>query len=531
MKTPTRREFLYTGFANTVLLRQGRGAAAAPIVLDPNQLTKFVDRLPIPPRAQSIGTRSSPHDPAKRIPYYRLAMRPVESKIHRDVPATRFWGFDSTSPGPTIETRRGHPLFVEWINDLPREHFLPIDHSLHGAGPGIPDVRTIIHLHGGRVPPDSDGYPERWFTRGGKSISFYPNDQDATLLWYHDHAMAITRLNMLAGLFGLYLIRDDVEDALDLPKGKYEIPVILYDRTVRRDGQLYYPVSGDPKRLWVPEFFGETILVNGKLFPYLDVEPRKYRLRVLNASNSRFYYLSLSNGMPMWQIGSDQGLLAAPVGLKTITLAPGERADLVVDFQEIRGQNVVLKNDTFVLMQFRVSDTGDRNTSSLPASLRPIVGTPEQQAVKTRLLSLGGGGDPDDPTSMATMPMVLNGCRWSDPVTENPILDTVEIWNLINLTDDSHPIHLHMVRFQILDRRPFDLFAYLNSRQLNYTAAATPPDPNEAGWKDTVRADPGVVTRIIVRFEGFVGRYVWHCHVLEHEDNEMMRPYEVLPPR
>jgi len=529
MKTPTRREFLYAGFANTVLLKQGRGSSPLSIVLDPNQLTKFVDRLPIPPRAQSIGSRPSPHDSTKTIPYYRLAMRQVESKIHRDLPTTRFWGFDSTSPGPTIEARRGHPLYVEWVNDLPHRHFLPIDHSLHGAERGIPDVRTVIHLHGGRVPPASDGYPEHWFTPGGKSISFYPNDQEATLLWYHDHAMAITRLNIFAGLLGLYLIRDDVEDALNLPNGNYEVPVILCDRAVRRDGQLHYPVSGDASRLWVPEFFGEAILVNGKLFPYLNVEPRKYRLRVLNASNSRFYYLSLSNGMPLRQIGSDQGLLAAPVELKNITLAPGERADLIVDFKNIRGQNLVLKSDAYAIMQFRVSDTADPDTSSLPASLRSIDRIPEQKAVKTRLLTLGGGGDPDDPTSMATMPMLLNGSHWDDPFTETPMLDTVEIWSLVNLTDDSHPIHLHMVRFQILDRRPFDLFAYLNSRELNYTAAASPPDENEAGWKDTVRADPGMVTRIIVRFEGFVGRYVWHCHVLEHEDNEMMRPYEVIP--
>jgi spore coat protein A len=380
------------------------------------------------------------------------------------------------------------------------------------------------------VPPESDGYPERWFQPGGSSLNFYPNGQDATMLWYHDHAMSITRLNIFAGLFGLYLIRDQVEDSLTLPKGEFELPVILFDRSFLPDGQLSYPVSDDPQHPWAPEFFGEAILVNGKLFPYAEVQPRKYRLRILNASNSRFYYLSLSNGQPLWQIGSDQGLLPKPVEVKTLTLAPAERADLIVDFGGYHGQNVVLNNDTLAVMQFRVGNNANSSASEMPSFLRSVAKIPEQQAVRTRRLTLTGPPDDDDPTAMA-VPMLLNNSFWSDPVTENPTLDTVEIWELVNLTDDSHPIHLHLVRFQILDRRPFDMFKYFNDRELRYTAPAVPPDANEAGWKDTVRAHPGMVTRIIVRFEGFAGRYVWHCHVLEHEDNEMMRPYDVLKPK
>ena len=308
------------------------------------------------------------------IPRYRLAMREIESKLHRDLPPTRLWGFGSSSPGPTIEARRGHPVSVEWVNELPARHFLPIDRSLHGAGPGVPAVRTVIHLHGGRVPPESDGYPENWFEPGGSSISFYPNNQEATTLWYHDHAMAITRLNMFAGLFGLYLIRDDVEDALNLPGGEYEVPLILFDRSLREDGQLYYPVSENPARPWTPEFFGEAILANGKLFPYLDVQPGKYRLRVVNASNSRFYYLSLPS--PMTQIGSDQGLLSAPIELERLTLAPGERADVIVDFRNQRGRNLVLASDSYAIVQFRVSETAVADSSVLPASLRSITRTP-----------------------------------------------------------------------------------------------------------------------------------------------------------
>lgn len=524
----TRREFLfYSGFAAPLIAKHGGDSGAA--LLDPAKLQKFVDRLSIPPTVKIGEYRAHPHDPAKKIRYHRLRMRQVESKVHRDLPSTRFWGFESSSPGPTIEARSGEPLLVEWQNDLPQEHFLPIDHSLHGAGRDVPAVRTVIHLHGGRVPPESDGYPERWFQPGGSSLNFYPNSQDATMLWYHDHAMSITRLNIFAGLLGLYVIRDKFEDALNLPKGEFELPIILCDRSFQPDGQLCYPVSDDPQHLWIPEFFGEAILVNGKLFPYAEVQPRKYRLRVLNASNSRFYYLSLSNGQPLWQIGSDQGLLSKPVEVKTLTLAPAERADLIVDFGGYHSQNVVLNNDTFAVMQFRVGNSANSGASEIPPALRPVVKIPEWQAVRTRRLTLTGPPDDDDPTAMA-VPMLLNNSFWSDPVTENPTLDTVEIWELVNLTDDSHPIHLHLVRFQILDRRPFDMFLYFNERKIRYTAPAVPPDANEVGWKDTVRADPGVVTRIIVRFEGFAGRYVWHCHVLEHEDNEMMRPYDVVKP-
>ncbi|MGH9612602.1 MAG: multicopper oxidase family protein [Bryobacteraceae bacterium] len=505
-----RRDFLYAGCAGA--LCAGSGDAAA-LILDPNRLAKFVDRLPVPERARSSGVRAAPHDPASKFPYYRLRMTQVESKVHRDLPATRFWGFGSSSPGPTIEARRGEPLLVEWVNDLPREHFLPVDRSIHGAGPRVPAVRTVVHLHGGRVPPASDGYPDNWFQPGGSSTNFYPNEQEATMLWYHDHAMAITRLNIFAGLFGLYLIRDATEDALHLPAGEQEIPLILCDRSFGEDGQLSYPVSADPERPWVPEFSGEAILVNGKLFPYCDVQPRRYRLRLLNASNSRFYYLSLSNGQSLWQIGSDQGLLASPVELKRLTLAAAERADLIVDFCGHERQNIVLKSDAYTLVQFRVSEKADSDDSAEPLSLRPIAKIPEHAAVRTRMLTLTGPPDADDPTNMS-QPMLLNDSRWHDPVTENPTLGSVEIWSFVNLTDDSHPIHLHLVRFQILDRRPFDLFTYLNDEKLRYTAAAIPPDMNEAGWKDTVRADPGMVTRIIVRFEGFAGRYVWHCHVL-----------------
>jgi spore coat protein A len=426
-----------------------------------------------------------------------------------------------------LETRSRQGLLVEWVNELPNNHFLPIDHSIHGAEVDKPEVRTVIHLHGAKAPPQSDGYPESWYVPGKSAICHYPNGQDAALLWYHDHALGINRLNVFAGLLGLFIVRDEFEDALDLPRGKYEIPLAIYDRIFDLDGQLNYPVSGDAKKPWMPEVFGDAILMNGKLFPYLEVEPRKYRLRVLNAANGRFFHLSLSNSQTLYQIGTDQGLLSAPVPLETVSLTPAERADLIIDFSALRGSSVILKNDTLNIMQFRVGQTSSGETRALPQRLRPVPKIPESAAVKTRTLSLV---EIDD-LVQRPVTMLLNNVHWSMPVTENPVLDSTEIWSLLNTTDDAHPIHLHLVRFQILDRRSFDVAAYWTTGQVKYMGTAVPPEPGEAGWKDTVRADPGMVTRIITRFEGFTGRYVWHCHILEHEDNEMMRPFDVVPAR
>ena len=528
----TRRIFLrQSGLAAAALAaRQNMSHGPAPkfrTQLDVSSLAQFVDPLPIPEIAQPSEHRASPTEPTVKLPYYRMTMRQFESKVHRDLKPTRLWGFGNSSPGPTLETRSRQGLLVEWVNELPNNHFLPIDHSIHGAEVDKPEVRTVIHLHGAKAPPQSDGYPESWYVPGKSAICHYPNGQDAALLWYHDHALGINRLNVFAGLLGLFIVRDEFEDALDLPRGKYEIPLAIYDRIFDLDGQLNYPVSGDAKKPWMPEVFGDAILMNGKLFPYLEVEPRKYRLRVLNAANGRFFHLSLSNSQTLYQIGTDQGLLSAPVPLETVSLTPAERADLIIDFSALRGSSVILKNDTLNIMQFRVGQTSSGETRALPQRLRPVPKIPESAAVKTRTLSLV---EIDD-LVQRPVTMLLNNVHWSMPVTENPVLDSTEIWSLLNTTDDAHPIHLHLVRFQILDRRSFDVAAYWTTGQVKYMGTAVPPEPGEAGWKDTVRADPGMVTRIITRFEGFTGRYVWHCHILEHEDNEMMRPFDVVPAR
>jgi spore coat protein A len=507
-------------------------AVAPEIVLDTNSLARFVDPLSVPALKRPTGLRPSPTNPAEQIRYYRIAMKQFQAKVHRDMPPTTFWGYDGSCPGPTLEVRRGEPILVEWSNELPQRHFLPIDHTLHGAEKDKAEVRTVVHLHGGRTGPDSDGYPEEWFVPGKSATYYYPNQQEATALFYHDHAMGITRLNAVAGLMGLYLIRDDFEDSLNLPKGAYEVPLVLFDRSFRRDGQLFYPVSGKADAPWVSEYYGSAILANGKIFPYLEVEPRMYRFRLLNSSNGSFYRLSFSpeasvkaEGLAFSQIGTEQGFLAAPAEMNLLIVGPGERADMLMDFRGHAGKEVYLRTHVAVVMQFRVSSGKSDGARALPASLRPIPRIPEAASVVTRQLTLA---DYQNRLGRSSV-MLLNGAHWSMPVTEKPALNSTEIWSFVNLTDDSHPIHLHLVRFQILDRRPFDLSVYQLTGKIVFSGPTVALEAGELGWRDTVRADPMTVTRIIVKFEGWPGRYVWHCHILEHEDNEMMRPYVVVP--
>jgi spore coat protein A, manganese oxidase len=525
----TRRRLLIGGGLTTVAVRGGIAQMAhhlppmppAPPLFEPERMAAFVDPLPILETAKPAGTRSSG---GRQVPFYRIPVQEFFSKVHRDVPPTRFWGYGNSVPGPTIEARSGSEILIEWPNHLPRKHFLPVDNNLMGAEKGVPESRTVVHVHGGRVPPESDGWPEAWYVPGKSATHRYPNQQESALLWYHDHAMGINRLNIFAGMAGLYVIRDSFEDSLNLPKGDFEIPLVLMDRMFRTDGQLYYPVGQLAGSPWVPEYAGNASLINGKLLPYLAVQPRKYRFRVLNASNARFYFLSLENGRPFQQIGTDQGLLPAPVAVNRLAVAPGERADIVVDFEEHRDERIQLNNLASALMQFRVAPETVVDPSALPHTLRPLPKIAVSDAVRTRSLTL------EEVDNLVGEPMthLLDGKRWHEPVSEKPVLGTTEIWDLLNLTDDAHPIHLHLVRFRILDRRPIDISAYVYDKKLIYTGDAVPPDPSEAGWKDTVRASPGASTRLIVKFEGYTGRYVWHCHILEHEDNEMMRPYEVV---
>jgi spore coat protein A len=503
-------------------------------VLDPNRLAHFVDPLPIMPLARPAGWHRTPNDITAVL--YKLRMTEFHHKVHRDLPPTRVWGFNESVPGPTFDVRCGSPVMVEWTNALPAKHFLPIDSTIHGAEKGTPEVRTVVHLHGAKAPPESDGYPEDWYTPGNSAVYFYPNQQRAATLWYHDHALGIVRLNNLAGLSGVYILRDAVERRLRLPRGDFEIPLVIQDRTFDPDGQLNYPTSGQIDRIWIPDFFGNAVLVNGKVYPYLEVQPRKYRFRLLNASNARFYALTFSSGQQFYQIGSDQGLLAAPAAIDRLLIAPSERADVIVDFAPYAGQQIVLHNDAAApypaggmvvpqqLMQFRVNRRARaKDRSTIPPKLAEVERIDPALAVRSRDLRLIELSDAYGRTKVD----LLNYSYWNNRVTENPIINTIEIWNLVNNTGDAHPIHIHLISFQVIGRRPFDPVK-MDRGQTVYTGPMQPPPPNEAGWKDTVRSDPGYVTTIIAKFEGYTGRYVWHCHILEHEDNEMMRPYEVL---
>jgi spore coat protein A len=487
------------------------------------ELPPFVDALPLPEVVRPTlenGRRS-----------LTITMREIRAKVHRDVAPTRWWSYGPDPLAPLIEARSGEPVQIRWVNNLPTKHFLPIDYSLHGCGHDVPDVRTTTHLHGAKTASKDDGYPEDWFVPGQSRVCTYPLQQDATALWYHDHAMGLTRLNSYAGLFGMFLIRDHVEDALHLPSGKYEVPLIFYDRNFGTDGQMFYDVSGDPKSPWIPEFSADGILINGKIRPYFEVEPRLYRFRLLNTANSRFFILSLVGSgddtpLSFTQIGSDQGLLASSVEVKRVVLGCAERADVLIDFSQFAGRNLHLRTAAFDILEFRVAKqtSAPANLASIPKGLRTIERIPESQATTTRTLTLH---DYQDNTERSML-MLINGKRWHEPVTETPRLNSTEIWEFLNLTDETHPMHLHLVRFQILDRRAFNVPYYFRTKERLYLTNVQPPAPNEMGWKDVVQCPPGSVTRIIVKFEGYTGKYLYHCHILEHESNDMMRPFEVI---
>ncbi|MGO9337363.1 MAG: multicopper oxidase family protein [Terracidiphilus sp.] len=475
--------------------------------------------------------------------------------MHSQLPPTKLWGYEGQYPGPTIESLRGRPIVVKWENQLPSQHIFDIDPRIHGAMPPAPAVRTVPHLHGARARSESDGLPEKWFTPGNSAIYHYPNSQQAATLWYHDHAIGITRLNVYAGLSGFFLLRDDQEHNMGLPSGEFEIPLLLQDRTLDDKGQLVYSPTFDdgqrpPPHWWAPELFGDLPVVNGAIYPYLQVEPRSYRLRLLNGANSRFFNLffnlaKLPTDIPslvsFHQIGTDGGFLPSPVALNKLLLAPAERADLIVDFSGLEGKTVTLSNNApapfpgwdmvtphhlalYELMQFRVTLPLSGNGKPLNRPLpRPLPKLDETKSIATRDFVLAEGMDRQG----RSLGVQINGKGYDDPVTEIVKLNSIEKWRFINNTEDAHPMHLHLVQFQILERQGFNPVA-LRDGALELVGTPRLPAANEAGWKDTAVVNPREVLTIIVRFGGYTGRYVFHCHMLEHEDHEMMRPYEVV---
>ena len=492
--------------------------------LCPLVLTPFVDALTVPPLAvPTSGTQGG-------VATYDITMQQFQRQLHSELPATTLWGYDGLFPGPTILATTDQPVTVNWINDLrdstgsPRtDHYLTVDLCPHGAAD---EPKTVVHLHGGHVPADVDGYPEHTFLPGAQETYLYPNHQQAATIWYHDHALGITRLNVMMGLAGAYVLVDSVESALNLPAGAYDLPLIIQDRKLNADGTLNYPASLQDM------FFGDKVLVNGTVWPYLNVVRGKYRFRVLNGSNSRAYTLHLSTGDPFDVIGTDGGLLAAPVTVDSLTITPGERYQIVVDFDLYSpGTEVILQNSAPApfpgnpgegvipeILKFVVQGGSGGFTDDLPAALRPVPAIPESSAVVTRDLILDKQSDP-----CAGSEWLINGLHWDD-ITEYPVRGTTEIWRFVNDSGVMHPMHMHLVFFQVLDRTPIQVVG----DSVVVVGPAVPVSPEEAGWKDTAPVGPNEMLRVITTFEDYLGKYAYHCHILEHEDHEMMRQFEVV---
>lgn len=592
-------------------------AAATKKLLDAASIPRFATRLTVPP----ILCPSGPAQPgAGEVEHYVVDAVPVtQQMLPEGFPPTECLGYGGRvcdclggppyywkgTPGPLIEAVRGRKIRVTWRNRLFDRHPLPVDSTVHWANPrgmpmepekpwpafppGFPGARcpvpTVAHLHGGETPPPYDGHPEAWSTAYGArgpqfvtATSVYPNRQQPATLWYHDHTLGMTRLNVYAGLAGMYLLRDPqsrVEKGRLLPDGAFEVPLFLQDRSFYEDGSPAYPAQGNNPQVhpyWVPGFGGDVITVNGRVWPRMETARGLYRLRLVNGSNERLYHLFFDNGMSFYQIGTDGGFLPRPAALTSLLLAPAERADLLVDFSALSpGDAVVLCNDA--AFPYPGGDAPDPATVGrvmqfcVPPKARPPkpVGMPFclndlprlRPDAPGRILALMAVPGADGPQQM-----VLDGLGWQELATETPAVGSTEDWFLVNLTPNAHPIHLHLVQFLPVSRRPIDSAAYsARWAVLNgppplsrppcavpprdfYTGPARPPEPNERGWKDTIVVFPGEVTRIRVRFApqdtpvcgvqpgenlypfrpDTAPGYVWHCHMLEHEDNDMMRP-------
>ncbi|HSN77366.1 MAG TPA: multicopper oxidase [Anaerolineae bacterium] len=633
-------------------------------------IPKYQMSLIIPPAmprtAQLPASGANTANAPDVIDYYEIAVRQFRQQIlPTGMPQTTVWSYGSANhpnsfnyPAFTIEAGHNHPVRVKWINDLKDPntgrflpHILPVDQTLHWANPPGPrdhhgtsqdpymgPVPIVTHVHGAHTGDESDGYTEAWYLPAANNIPSdyfaegtwyryfrrkfqsqsgvawedgtatfqYPNDQRATTMWYHDHTLGMTRVNVYAGPAGFYLLRGGPDDvvggvlpgpapALGDPANLtyYEIPLAIQDRSFNQDGSLFYPDNRaffeglEPEQLqipfmpeyacdghsdiapmWNPEFFGNTIVVNGRTWPFLNVERRRYRFRFLNGCNSRFLILKFENELPLWQIGSEGGFLPAPVQLGQLLMAPAERADVIVDFSNLPvGATLILRNygpdepfgggvpgvdfeiadpaTTGQVMQFRVVAASGPDPSTPPHLLQLPAITPLGPASLTRQVSLNeedsatvfveeengvieldcASDTPFGPAAALCGTLTTGGMGqpllWMDPITENPALNATEVWEIYNFTMDAHPIHLHEVMFEVVNREMFDPMPHT-------PATPRPPEPWETGFKDTVIAYPGEITRIKAKFD-LPGLYVWHCHIVEHEDNEMMRPYAVGP--
>jgi FtsP/CotA-like multicopper oxidase with cupredoxin domain len=576
-------------------------------------LAPFVDPLPLPSRLIA----------SERQGRLSVGIRAGRHRFHRDLPESSIWGFDGTVPGPTIEAERGQAVAVEWRNEL--EGAFPVLDTVApeaadadgvsvqcapGLSGGEPSSdaaaltgQTVVHLHGGLTPASFDGWAENLFAPGQNAEFTYPMNQRSALLWYHDHVMGVTKLDVYAGLAGLWIVRDDRERELGLPEGPpFEVPLLLQDRNfdVDADGRLTGRLvhKTDPE---VMEAFPPFTVVNGKVWPVLEIRPATYRFRVLNGSNARTYRLvilrdSTSELERITQIGTDHGLLRSPqpVPIGGLVLASAERADLLIDFSDLApGSELTLFNTATApfdgsaypaadaeaaanlegllpypqVLRFRVAgeaasrratprelatDFEPPSEGELARADRRAIALVEREMegepnmLTMRELGAALHDDDDDGPVMtvtdgqATRQYRVVAAHFEDATTFFPTLGELEVWQLINLTGDTHPIHLHLDPFQIVSRRPIRYEipeGGIGERDL--TAAVTlgrdpdddlehAIDENERGLKDTIRVNPNELVEIAVRFTTYSGRYMYHCHILEHEDRDMMRPFVTM---
>jgi spore coat protein A, manganese oxidase len=551
----------------------------AQTLLDAATHPKFQNALPTPTKVHLSTSGTNTLEMGQKTQWLGLVnVKSSNAKLNTSV-----WSYGTSAsalsyPGPTLMTNSNASVKVEWLNNLPSKYLILQDNSLHTANP-VSGIPTVVHLHGAHVEAMSDGHPEAWYTQGYaskgpnfvKPVYTYDNTQEATTLWYHDHTLGKTRTNVYAGLAGMYIISDDNEKNLinnkSLPHSNYDIEMMVQDRQFDAAGQLFYPTAPttptSPNPSALPEFFGDFILVNGMAWPYKNVEPRKYRCRLLNASDSRVYIFKLSNGGSFLQISTDGGKLNKPVLKTTLTMGPGERADIILDFSTLKGQNIQILNEgtdgpfgnpgsvpadpatTGKIMEFRVNQPLNtaipEATTSVSTSLRPTAIPAMGTEQKTRKVALFEGTDDlgriQPMLGIVDPANALNGSlTWHDGITENVKLNDTELWEIYNTTADAHPIHLHLISFQVLSRQTFTGTTTPKPQLLHngkigegvvlshiqLTGTRTNYAPNDNGWKDTYIIFPGEVLRLKAKFDRS-GEYVWHCHILSHEDHDMMR--------
>jgi spore coat protein A, manganese oxidase len=561
MKGMTRRRFLQYGAGAGAALALP-WAARTPASAAPGlKLTKYLEPVPLPGAGIVVATPSGPNE-------YSFVQREISRQLHPQLPPTPLWAYDDGSGlegqagsfGMAVVGHSGTALDVSFENRLPATYppWIPVDTRLTPLGD---EVRLMTHLHGGFVAAASDGNPAvtpDGFGHGDTQTVHYTNQQPqmpAEMLWFHDHGLGATRLNVFAGLAAGYILYDEFDtgrpdNANGLPSGPYEIPLVVQDRQFNADGTFLYPTSEISGATWIGEYFGDVMLVNGKVWPFLEVEPRLYRFRILNGCNARILNLDIG-GARMWQIGAEGGMWGQPVPVTQLVLAPAERADVLVDFSQIPTRTTHVKNSKppspvsnpapplAAVMQIRVG----RTTPVPPSIPTTLVGGRKADLpdpVTTRYITLNEI-DVDEPTWFLN----LNGVHFEDgPVTETPPVGAVEDWVYVNVTGDTHPMHTHLVTFQVVGRTPFDAEAYEEAYEGSNgvpggndptpfaTGPMEPPAPEERGFKDTVKANPGQFTTIRAKFDlptdvNAPQTYVYHCHIVEHEDNDMMRPFTV----